>query len=254
MPRHPLTANATPAAPEVQNLYEGSIRLYNDGFVGGLRRENALLKTLLLGAGFAVVVLAIALAYIHSVPAQIGVMNFDRNGRSVTAYGVTPITMADSKMHDVIASYYIPLILESLFTVSSDVDADKRNLQRFVRPFVKSGSPAENTLASYLTQYDPVLRGQSEKVEIQVNPMPVDQPHKLNEYNVSWTAVTKAGARTTSAVYTATVHVEWGNPQPDFQRTSDGLSLGGNPAGIYVADLNVNQSLDPRRTPTGGGP
>jgi type IV secretory pathway TrbF-like protein len=254
MPRHPLIANATPTAPEVPNPYEGSIRLYNDGDVGGLRRENALLKTLLLGAGFAVVVLALALAYIHSVPAQIGVMNFDRDGRNVTAYGVTPITMADSKTHDVIASYYIPLVLESLFNVSSDVDADKRNLQRFVRPFIKSGSPAENTIGGYLAQYDPVLRGQSEKVEIQVNPMPVDQPHKLNEYNVSWTAVTKAGARSTSGVYTATVRVEWGTPQPDFQRTSDGLTLGGNPVGIYITDLNVNQSLDPRRTATGATP
>ena len=197
------------------------------------------------------IALAAALIFVHSIPAQIGVMGFERNGRNVTAYGVTPITMADSKTHDVIASYYIPLILESLFTVSSDVDADKRNLQRFVRPFIKAGSPGENTIAGYLTQYDPVLRGQAEKVEIRVNPMPVDQPHKLNEYNISWIAVTKAGQRTASAVYTATVRVEWGTPAPNFERTADGLTLGGNPVGLYISDLNVNQSLDPRRSATG---
>jgi type IV secretory pathway TrbF-like protein len=248
---------------EIHNPYVGNARRFNDVMAIPLR-TIAMQRVLIWGL-FAVIVIALVAVLVLSIrlaSQPIYAFGFDRvrvrdgkSGAIVTEsavpINVQPMGVSDDNLREAAVAYWLPNFIETLFTVSNNIDDDKRNLIRGVRPFVAVESPAAKTVDEYLSTYNPVERGENQIVTVVADPIP--PPRAPNVYHVTWTAQTKdlAFHVLSTQQQGATVTVAWGKPSPVFEKTDGGVIVGGNPAGMYITEIVSDRPIDPRATSAG---
>jgi type IV secretory pathway TrbF-like protein len=243
--------------------YAGNARLYNDANAIPLRTIQ-MQRILILGLIGVVAALGVCLIVltVRLGSQPIYAFGFDRvrvrdskSGAIVTEsavpINVQPMSGPNGDMRETDVEYWLPNFVENLFTVA-DIDTDKKNLVRYVRPFVAPGSLAQQTIQDYLTTYNPVSRGETQHVVVTADPLA--PPRQPNVYHVTWNARTtdldghQIGATQQQG---ATITIAWGQPAPTFERTQSGTIIGGNPPGMYVTQIVSDKPLDPRATSVG---
>jgi type IV secretory pathway TrbF-like protein len=261
------TATPTPGTRfQGDTPYRGARKLYNDVMGVPLRTiawQKALILTLagvLFLETLAVTALTVTVVNLANSK-QVVAFGFDRirdrdsRGRvtteAVTQLNVLPIESKNEQLRDSIAGYWIPVVLESLFSVN-DVETDRKNIIRNVRPFIAPGSAAVATIEDYYSRYNPVVREAHERVSVYVDPVP--QRNASGKYHVTWTAKTFDTEERLKSVSRggAYITLRWDNAKPSFEKLPDGgVLVAGNPVGMYISVLEPDQSLDPHAT-TGG--
>jgi hypothetical protein len=242
-------------APTV-NPYADNLQRFSD--VTELPRRTLSAQLAIIVALVVVVValtVGIIVVAIQAAHPRVYAFGYDRvrtnNGHAVVTESVTPIELVEMQqksavLREVNSGYYLPLFVESLFTVG-DYDADKTALVRFVKPFIAPSSQAESMITDYLSRYNPVTRSAKYHVVVQADPLPPARPTD-GMYHVTWTARTfSADHRLLSTERGgALVALRWDTPHPTFTQTSDGSTIGGNPVGMYVSQLIPDRTLDPQ--------
>ena len=209
--------------------------MYND-VTGVVLRENTLLRIVSLGLGAVVALLVLTIVVLGSRQPYVGALVLDK--ASGASKVVTLPSVDSPDLHQQFVQYFVPLVIESLFTVS-DTDADKRNLIEFVRPYLEVPSQAATTIDDYFKDNDPVARGKTMRVQILVDP--ISGPKITNEYLVGWTAITRDlhGRIRDQRHYVGDIVVAWRSPSTD------------NLTGLKIVGLTIDQPPIP--APQGGG-
>src|ERR1700738_3025399 len=161
MPATASTSNGAAVAPppgtpfQGENPYRGARTLYNDVMgvplrtIGWQKMLILILAGVLFANSVAVGVLTFKVVDLanHKEVVALGfdrVRDRDSRGRvtteSVTAMNVLPVESKNEQLHDAVASYWIPVVLEHLFSVN-DVETDRKNILSNVRPFIAPRSP-----------------------------------------------------------------------------------------------------------------
>jgi type IV secretory pathway TrbF-like protein len=246
--------------------YEQNARRYND-VLGIPLRTIHMQRLLIMALAFVIVLIVVGMgASIIVLTNRISNMplyafGYDRTqvkdghgqviSENAVPINIYPMDTPDQQLREANADYWLPIIVRSIFTVSS-IDTDKANLTTFVQPFIAPGSSAERTLHDYFVNYNPVIRGQQQHVNILVDP--IAPPRQPNVYHVTWTAETKdTEDRLINAKQQgATIVIGWGKPNPRVERDANGTTFGGNPPGLYIEQIDSDRPLDPRAAAPGG--
>lgn len=230
--------NGTAVGSPEQAPYVGNIKLLNDG-TGLLRRALYFSNLVAVGEFVVIIILAIALVVSGTKRDRVHVMSIDHQANAATVYAIPEAGTKDAApQHDLIAAYWLPIIVEHLFTVA-DPATNAANLGTFVGPYIKAGSPADAAINTYVrSPQNPNARSTNVRVQVVVDPLgPATRP---DVYTLSWIATTRTatGAVLGRKRFTTQVSIAWGATR--LRNVEDGkLMEAGNPVGLYISEIAI---------------